>query len=203
MSTLNKKLNKVSRLIVTILRHTASNYNLNMDTNGFIAVDSLLKIPKLKDITIDEIKYIVNNCDKKRMILKEKYGKLYIAANQGHSIKIESELLTPITLENYNLYKQKYIIHGTYLNVIDKIKVEGLNKMERIHIHFTTNLEVSKVVSGMRKSSEVFIFIDLEKALQDGFKFYESHNGVILTSGNHNGVLPTNYFKKIIYRNEL
>jgi len=203
MSTLNKKLNKASRLIVTILRHTASNYNLNMDSNGFIDVDSLLKIPKLKDLTIDELKNIVNNCNKKRMILKEKYGKLYIAANQGHSIKIESEILTPITLENFNLYKKKDIVHGTYFNVIEKIKAEGLNKMERIHIHFTTNLDVSKVVSGMRKSSEVFIFIDLEKTLKDGFKFYESPNGVILTPGDDKGFLPTKYFKKIIYRNEL
>ena len=39
------------------------------------------------------------------------------------------------------------------------------------------------VISGLRKSADVIIVLDLEKALNDGISFYLSQNGVILSSG--------------------
>ena len=56
----------------------------------------------------------------------------------------------------------------------------------------------SQVISGARGTSEVFIVIDMEKALADGIEFYRSANGVILTSGV-DGILEPKYFKDIIY----
>lgn len=71
--------------------------------------------------------------------------------------------------------------------------------MGRTHIHFTTGLSSDNtVISGMRRSCEVLIYLDLENALKDGFKFYVSANGVILSPGNTNGYIPSKYFKKIV-----
>ena len=39
------------------------------------------------------------------------------------------------------------------------------------------------VISGLRKSADVIIVLDLEKALNDGISFYLSQNGVVLSSG--------------------
>lgn len=51
---------------------------------------------------------------------------------------------------------------------------------------------------GMRTSSQILIYIDVEKALADGIKFFMSANGVVLTEGNpETGVLSTKYFKKV------
>lgn len=33
--------------------------------------------------------------------------------------------------------------------------------------------------------------------VSDGFQFYRSANGVILTPGNEHGILPTEYFEKV------
>jgi RNA:NAD 2'-phosphotransferase (TPT1/KptA family) len=56
--------------------------------------------------------------------------------------------------------------------------------MNRCHIHFATGLPGENgVVSGMRRSSEVLIFIDLHKAITDGVPFYISENSVILCPG--------------------
>ena len=41
----------------------------------------------------------------------------------------------------------------------------------------------SEVISGMRKSCDLFIEIDVEKAMKDGMQFFESKNKVILSAG--------------------
>ena len=45
------------------------------------------------------------------------------------------------------------------------------------------------------KSCDIFIEIDMKKAMEDGIKFYKSNNGVILTNGINN-TLENKYFKK-------
>jgi RNA 2'-phosphotransferase, Tpt1 / KptA family len=49
----------------------------------------------------------------------------------------------------------------------------------------------------MRSSSQVFIFINLKKALAAGIKFYLSSNGVVLTPGNEQGFLDTQFFARV------
>jgi 2'-phosphotransferase len=139
-----------------------------------------------------------------------------IRANQGHSIKVDEEgLLEPITLETE---LPTTVVHGTDSRSWPLILSSGgLKKMTRNHIHFASGLpagfqsladaadtagELKKepVVSGMRKSSSVLIFIDIKKALEAGIKFWRSANGVILTEGNNKGVLPVAYFKRVEHR---
>lgn len=90
------------------------------------------------------------------------------------------------------------VIHGTYLRNLSQIKERGLSRMRRNHIHCAPQLPNDKaVISGARSDSEVYIYIDLKKALNDGIKFYKSKNGVILTPGNLEGILEPKYFLKI------
>ena len=49
----------------------------------------------------------------------------------------------------------------------------------------------------MRRSSQVLVFINLEKALAAGIKFYLSSNGVVLTPGNELGFLETKFFSRV------
>ena len=53
------------------------------------------------------------------------------------------------------------------------------------------------VISGMRNSSTVLIYIDVPAALAAGLKFFVSENGVILTEGDDKGVLPYEFFKRV------
>lgn len=73
--------------------------------------------------------------------------------------------------------------------------------MNRNHIHFAPGLPKKEgVISGMRKSCDVYIELDLFKAMKEGIDFYISSNNVILTEGV-NGVLLPKYFKKVISKN--
>lgn len=49
----------------------------------------------------------------------------------------------------------------------------------------------------MRNSADIFIYIDLQKALDAGYKFQLSANGVILTAGNEKGILPPEFFSRV------
>ena len=90
------------------------------------------------------------------------------------------------------------VIHGTNTKAWDLIREGGgLKPMTRTHIHFAKGkFGVEGVVSGIRASANVFIYVDLANALLDGVPFYVSTNGVILSPGK-DGILPLNYFSKV------
>ena len=57
-----------------------------------------------------------------------------------------------------------------------------------------------EVISGMRTTCDMFIEIDIEKAMKDGIEFFESKNKVVLSSGI-NGVIPRVHMQSSQYRN--
>ncbi|CAJ1393647.1 unnamed protein product, partial [Effrenium voratum] len=94
---------------------------------------------------------------------------------------------------------QEQVVHGTYLRHWLKIRLEGLRKMSRNHIHLCLGLPGSGVVSGMRHSCEVAIHINLQAAIDGGVKLMQSSNGVILTPGEGEGVLAPRYFTSAVW----
>ncbi|KAJ2417547.1 hypothetical protein GGF41_005381 [Coemansia sp. RSA 2531] len=75
--------------------------------------------------------------------------------------------------------------------------------MTRTHIHFAKGLPSDEgIISGMRKTANAYIYIDIEQAVSDGIEFYESENGVILSTGlDDSGIIPAKYFERIEYKN--
>lgn len=70
--------------------------------------------------------------------------------------------------------------------------------MSRNHIHFAPGMpKEDGVISGMRRTCDVYITIDMFAAIKDGIDFYISTNNVILTEGI-DGVLPAKYFKSVV-----
>jgi 2'-phosphotransferase len=108
------------------------------------------------------------------------------------------KLLTAITLEN----APAECVHGTYLKAWERIKTEGLSRMTRQHMHFTDSLtkkEGQQQVSGFRSSCNVLIYVDLQRAIAAGVRFFRAANGVILTEG-HDGLLTPEFFSKVTDR---
>jgi hypothetical protein len=70
--------------------------------------------------------------------------------------------------------------------------------MGRNHIHFARGLiGDGDVVSGMRASSEILVYVDARRALGADIKFYVSKNGVVLSPGNELGFLEPRFFLKV------
>ncbi len=58
---------------------------------------------------------------------------------------------------------------------------------------------MKSVISGMRLSSEVVIEINMARAMiVGGIRFFISKNGVILSPGNQDGMIPSEFFKQVI-----
>ena len=131
---------------------------------------------------------------------------LCIRANQGHSFNAglqSNQLLTPLTAEELSNPDQM-IIHGTTRRAWeDHIRLEGLRRMKRNHIHFATGLPNNREkspISGMRSSSEIYIYVSGKKCAEDEIPFYTSANGVILSAGvEEKGLLPLKYFDKVVH----
>lgn len=184
---------KLSHSLSWALRHGAPELGLSMSTDGYVPVEDLLQSsPRFRGCTIQDIEQVVKTNDKQRFHLKtdERDGRLYIRANQGHSIPWVDLQLKPIVPE--------VAIHGTYYDAWKSIEKLGLSRMTRQHVHLAQGLP-GEVISGMRKSSQVFIYVNVEKAIEDGIVFYESENGVVLTNGI-DGVIPTKYFSRVVDR---
>lgn len=61
--------------------------------------------------------------------------------------------------------------------------------------------DARQVLSGMRNSSTLLIYLDLQKALGAGVKFYLSENRVVLSEGDpENGLVSTQFFQKVVGR---
>ncbi|KAH7354384.1 tRNA 2'-phosphotransferase, partial [Plectosphaerella cucumerina] len=205
----------ISKGLSKLLRHQADSAGVKLDAGGWAELDKVLAYGPIRSTkaTLDDIRAVIANSDKTRFALKPNpstnpagdesspdAAHFLIRANQGHSIKLDSaELLKPITLEVGNL--PPAAVHGTYLATWPLIEASGgLRRMGRNHVHLAQGLpdEIGKEVSGMRRDAEVLVYVDVEAALRDGgMEWWVSENGVVLTEGDKEGMVPSRYFKEV------
>ncbi|KAI1502740.1 RNA 2'-phosphotransferase, Tpt1 [Biscogniauxia marginata] len=59
--------------------------------------------------------------------------------------------------------------------------------------------EKEKVISGMRADAEILVFVDVARSLRDGsgIAWWLSANGVVLTEGDADGLVPARYFREV------
>ena len=198
-----------------------------MTPDGFVPVDEILhcRHAKFRGYSLEDIRQVVESNDKQRYKLEERPAASYysqstilrqqqarklddgteattilcIRANQGHSISsVDPELLLE-RLDPKELQSIPVIVHGTFWDAWQSIQQQGLSRMKRTHIHFASGLPKDDgVISGMRKSCQVYIYVDAAKCARDGVVFYRSDNGVLLTAGVQNeGTLQPMYFLRV------
>lgn len=172
---------KISKFMSLVLRHRPEQIGLNLDENGWtLVVDFLVKMnAKGNNLDIEKLEEIVSTNEKKRFAFNE--DKTKIRASQGHSVTIDLALkeITP----------PDFLFHGTVQKFIDEIKEKGLLKMSRQHVHLSKDEETAVKV-GSRRGKPIILIVNTSKMHQDGFKFYQSENGVWLTDN-----VPSKYIQ--------
>lgn len=141
--------------------------------------------------------------DKKRFTITRIEGKEFIRANQGHSISVPDLELTRIAsaadVPKSETSTEGVVVHGTNTRAWKDIKKEGLSKMGRNHVHFAIGTPgESHVISGMRSTCQVLIYVDIDKAIADGIDFFLSDNHVVLSAGDKDGYIAPKYFKAVL-----
>lgn len=189
---------QLSKALAYALRHGAEELQLTMRPSGYVALPELLAHRKFRKYTEAQVEEAVRTCAKKRFTLTtDTSGAVkFIRANQGHSLALvaDDELLEPLVAPD----AIDQCIHGTYVKYWDSIVENGLSRMTRNHMHFTTRTVADgEVVSGMRASCNLLLYIDFPLALADGVPFYRSSNNVVLSPGV-DGVLDQRYFLRAV-----
>ncbi|KAJ4304464.1 tRNA 2'-phosphotransferase [Collariella sp. IMI 366227] len=208
---------ELSKALSKLLRHQAESAGLVLDKEGFARLDGV-------------ILHAVRSSDKQRFALKPNPATnplldesstdpshWLIRANQGHSIKLDSEhllkprppSLQPRRTPADGTSPSPAVIHGTYFAFWPSIIASGgLKPMGRNHVHCSIGLPedaAAGVVSGMRRDAELLIYVDVERSLREGsgIKWWMSDNGVVLTEGAPgDGLVPLKYFKEVVGRKQ-
>lgn len=162
---------ELGRFISLILRHKPEAIGIKLDPNGWAEVDKLIDgIYKAgKRIDREILERIVSENNKKRYSFNEDHSK--IRANQGHSVKVDVELKEAVPPD--------ILFHGTAERFLDSIKISGITKQSRQHVHLSADKETAVQV-GKRHGKPVVLSIDTVQMRKDGYKFYLSENGVWL-----------------------
>ncbi|CCM02592.1 uncharacterized protein FIBRA_04695 [Fibroporia radiculosa] len=214
---------RFSKTLSWILRHGAESEGLPMRADGYVRLTDLFMVNKMRGIDFSTLEKIVQNDNKRRYNLIREADQLsgsaeeiwWIRANQGHSLKTVAMELQPINSVadiptgvavhgttrkawkvicalNTSLYFEQYSVKN--LGVLGE---QGLSKMSRNHIHLAQGVPGSSVISGMRNSSQILVFVDVQKGIDAGIKFYLSANGVVLTEGDDRGFLGPQFFSRV------
>ncbi|KDN39019.1 hypothetical protein K437DRAFT_259221 [Tilletiaria anomala UBC 951] len=169
---------------------------------GREAVQASSRAPDVQDV----LECVDSNVKKRFQVRQDAEmngGKWWIRAVQGHSMKDVVDLdHVPLTLSNLaehlsassssnsletpsTTHPTYTLVHGTTPIAFTQILATGgLLSMSRNHIHLAKGIPGAEgVISGMRTSSKVRIFVNVEKALKDGVQFGVASNGAVLTPG--------------------
>ena len=161
---------QISKFLSLVLRHAPEQAGLSLDANGWANFDDLCAVIKLKfGASARDIERIVDNSPKKRFNIEGNR----IRAVQGHSVDIDLGL--PPTPPPPILY------HGTKLDYLPSILVEGLSKQQRQHVHLSPDIETALIVARRRRGKDVILKINAHGMARAGMTFFLSENGVWLT----------------------
>ncbi len=135
----------LSKEVSYALRHAPWEYELELDSEGWVSVEQLIS--------------------------SFRNGK--IRAFYGHSI--------PMKISKEIGYPPKYLYHGTSINYLDDIKLNGLKPMSRQYVHLSEDVETATLVGNRKKGETILLKIDTELAQSKGIKFYIGNEKVWLS----------------------
>jgi putative RNA 2'-phosphotransferase len=167
-----KETTHISKLLSLVLRHKPDTIGIELDENGW--TDVAVMINKINQtglhIDFEILKHVVDTNPKKRFAFNATFDK--IRANQGHSVDVELGYVAQ--------QPPAVLYHGTSTRVVDAILKNGLEKMDRHHVHLSTDIETALKV-GQRHGKPFIFAIRADEMFQKKYEFYRADNGVWLT----------------------
>lgn len=175
---MNKNIIKTSKFLSLILRHKPEEIGLRLDKNGWANISDIVEKSNGR-ITDNLLRQAVATNEKQRFAISDDGQR--IRANQGHSVKVELNLkeVTP----------HDVLFHGTATRFLRAILTNGLQKMDRNHVHLSGTLETASRV-GQRHGKLAILIVDAAGMHRDEHPFYLSENGVWLVNS-----VPVQYLK--------
>lgn len=162
---------RASKHLSYVLRHAPEAIGIALDEAGWVPVDQLLAALAQagKPLDREDLLQIVAESDKQRFALDDRGER--IRARQGHSIDVElgyAERVPP-----------QLLYHGTATRFLTAIRVQGLKRGERHHVHLSADAQTARSV-GQRHGKPIVLEVEALRLHRSGMVFYRSDNGVWL-----------------------
>lgn len=162
---------KLSKSLSYWLRHRPDKANLQLDTQGWADLGSVISALKQKRLGNEaDLHATIAHNDKQRFELSS--DGTMIRARQGHSVAVELDWPTMVPPET--------LYHGTVEKFLADIMADGLKPMARHHVHLSPDIETATKV-GSRRGKPVILRINAKQMHADGTSFQLTANGVWLT----------------------
>jgi putative RNA 2'-phosphotransferase len=171
MSVMNFE--NLSRITSHALRHEPWLYELELDEEGWVPIQSLVAALRVEQSSWSELvdadlERMIAQSEKKRHELRN--GK--IRAYYGHSVPqrfLRDRATPPVTL-----------YHGTSPEAVENIKREGLQPMGRQFVHLSSDAETATKVGSRKDKSPVILQINAGAAHASGVAFYHGNEVIWL-----------------------
>ena len=174
---------KISKYLSKHLRHQPERLGLELAPGGWVLVSDLLAACQRNGVTIslDDLREVVTLNSKQRFAF-DKTGER-IRANQGHSVTVDLKLEP--------LAPPAELYHGTAEHSQAAIERDGLQKMNRHHVHLSADLATALAV-GKRHGRPIVFVVAAGQMHAEGRTFFCSANGVWLVDE-----VPARYLRRI------
>jgi len=149
------------------LRHEPWLYELELDSEGWVAVEQLLGALRLErpdwaDISADDLSSMIERSPKPR---HEMSGDR-IRAVYGHSI--------PGRVSYRPANPPAVLFHGTAPEAAAVVMAEGLRPMGRQYVHLSVDAEMAMRVGARKSSAPVILMAQAADACRAGVAFYQA-----------------------------
>jgi putative RNA 2'-phosphotransferase len=163
---------ETSKFLSYVLRHAPESIGLELDSEGWTDIDTLIAKANAAGQAIDQeiLLRTVRDSEKKRFTLSEDDTR--IRAAQGHSIKVN--------LGHAPSQPPAQLFHGTATRFLEAILAEGLRPGTRQQVHLSADQETATQV-GARHGKPVVLCVNASRMAKDGHTFFQAENGVWLT----------------------
>jgi len=178
-----EKVEKLGRLISGILRHFPDKFGLNMDKNGWVNSESLVRAVRRRYRWANRwiIKALIYSDEKKRYELSDDK----IRARYGHSVDVE--------LSDMPEAQEDVLYYGTSEEEAQRMVEIGIKPVNQTFVHLSTTIEKSEEVARLRTDSPIILEVDAKGARRDGIRIVKANEIIALAKE-----IPAKYIKRQI-----
>jgi len=170
----DQELNSLSRIIAGALRHFPEKLGLMMDGKGWVEMSSLIDAigtsrSGFNWLRIHHIEALVETDQRGRYQID---GGM-MRATYGHSIDV--------SLDDLPLAEIDEFYYPVTEEEADMIVEGGLHPVDRKNVHLSGSIEKAIEAGRVRTDDPLILYIDGEKAREDGIKIYHAGKDVYIT----------------------
>ncbi len=177
------KVEKLGRLVSGILRHFPDKFGIEMDEDGWVNFNDLVRAVKRKYKWANQwlLKAMIYSDAKGRYELKGDK----IRAKYGHSVKVK--------LSDYPICNKEVLYYGTGEEEAQRLIEIGIKPVNQTFVHLSTTKEKSEEVARLRTDEPIILEVDAKSAIRDGIRIIMANDYIALAEE-----IPPKYILKMV-----